>query len=308
MESIPSAEKKIRWDQPRFTAPLLVLFILAAMHFSRFLLAGATDVADLFLSISLVQILVLLVPCMLYYLLKKKKLATPMPVSPMKLRHIPLTLFGGCVLILGNLLIKFFYRAVAEQAVSTPAFFEGLSAGDGELPFAGVLLSMVIIPAVCEELLFRGVILAEYRSLGQGNAILISAICFAMLHFSVTNFPVYLFVGILLGVITTASRSVIPAMLVHLLNNALSVFTSDQFLNIIMQKNGAFFVGFLLTVLFGAALFLLLYCIELQYLKFAEEPPEQSLPPKNRINLGKVFLSPTFLVLVAVFLVITAIQ
>ena len=108
--------------------------------------------------------------------------------------------------------------------------------------------------------------------------------------------------------ITTASRSVIPAMLVHLLNNALSVFTSDQFLNIIMQKNGAFFVGFLLAVLFGAALFLLLYCIELQYLKFAEEPPEQSLPPKNRINLGKVFLSPTFLVLVAVFLVITAIQ
>ena len=164
------------------------------------------------------------------------------------------------------------------------------------------------IPAVCEEFLFRGVILAEYRALGQGNAVLISAICFAMLHFSVTNFPVYLFVGILLGVITNASRSVVPAMLLHVLSNALSVFTSDQFLNIIMQKNGAFFVGFLLAVLFGTALFLFLYCVELQYLRFAQEPPEQSLPPKNRTHLVKVFLSPTFLVLTAAFLLITALQ
>ncbi len=308
MESIPASEKRIRWNQPHLTAPMLVLFILAAMHFSRYLLAGASDVSDLLLSISLVQILVLLVPCMLYYLLKKRKLSTPMLVSPMKLRHIALTLFGGCVLILGNLLIKYFYRAVAEQAVSTPAFFEGISTSEGELPFAGVLLSMVIIPAVCEELLFRGVILAEYHSLGQGNAILISAVCFAMLHFSVTNFPVYLFVGILLGVITTASRSVIPAMLLHLLNNTLSIFTSDQFLSIIMQKNGAFFVGFLLAVLFGMSLFLFLYCIELQYVKFTAEPPVQSLPPKNRTHFTKVFFSPAFLILVAVFLLITAIQ
>ena len=308
MASIPSADKKVRWNQPHLTAPILVLFVLAAMHFSRFLLTGATDAADLFMSISLVQILVLLVPCMLYYLLKKRKLATPMPVSPMKMRHIPLTLFGGCVLILGNLLIKYFYRAVAEQSVSTPAFFEGLSVGEGELPFAGVLLSMVVIPAVCEELLFRGVILAEYRSLGQGNAIVISAVCFAMLHFSVTNFPVYLFVGILLGVITSASRSVIPAMLLHLLNNALSVFTSDQFLNIIMQKNGAFFVGFLLAILFGTAVFLFLYCVELQYLRFAQEPPDQALPPKNRLHMAKVFLSPCFLVLIAVFFLIAVIQ
>ena len=80
MQSIPAAEKRIRWNQPHLTAPVLMLFILAAMHFSRYILAGSEDVADLFLSISLVQILVLLLPCMLYYLLKKRKLATPMPV------------------------------------------------------------------------------------------------------------------------------------------------------------------------------------------------------------------------------------
>ena len=75
-----------------------------------------------------------------------------------------------------------------------------------------------------------------------------------------------------------------------------------------MERNGAFFVGFLLTVLFGAFLFLFLYCLEHQYLRFAQEPPVQSLPPKNRTNLHRVFLSPAFLLLCAVFFLITAFQ
>lgn len=278
------------------------------MHLSRFMLAGAKNLSNLFLSISLIQLSVLVLPCMLYYLLKGRKLSSPMFLSPLKPRHVPLTVFSALVFVLGSLLIKFFYQAAASTPVDMSGFFEQLSETEAEPSFAGILLSMVIIPAVCEELFFRGVVLAEYRSMGEGNAILISAICFAMLHFSVSAFPVYLFAGILLGVATSVSRSIIPAILLHLLSNTLSVFASDQFLKIIMQKNGAFFVGFLLTVLFGFALFLLLYSIEHLFLKYASDPPEQSLPAKSRNHAAQVFLSPTFLVLIAVFLVITAFQ
>jgi hypothetical protein len=170
----------------------------------------------------------------------------------------------------------------------------------------GIFLALVIVPAVCEEVLFRGILLSEYRSLGEGNAVVISALCFAMLHFSVTGFPIYLFSGLLLGVVAASSRSILPSILLHLLSNALSLYTSDQFLSIIMDRNGAFFVGFLLTMIFGAFLFLFLYCLEHQYLRFAQEPPVQSLPPKNRTHLHRVFLSPAFLLLCAVFFIITA--
>ena len=211
-------------------------------------------------------------------------------------------------MVVGSLLIKFFYRAAGEQGMAIGGFFDKFSAGEADPPFAGVLLSIVIIPAVCEELFFRGVVLAEYRSLGEGNAIILSAVCFAMLHFSVSGFPIYLFIGLLLGVITSVSRSVLPAMFLHLLSNTLNIYTSDQFLKIIMQKNGSFFVGFLLTVLFGVSLFLLFYNMEHLYRKYAAEPPEGSLPPKSRAHLVRVFLSPTFLLLIAVFFVITALQ
>ncbi len=308
MATRSGAEGKLRLNQPHLTAPLLVLFTLIAMHLSRYVLAGSQNVSDLFLNIALVQILVLIVPCMLYYLFKKRTLATPMPMTPMKGRHVALTLFGGCLLIAGNLLIKFIYRFAAEQTAETTVFFAELSAEDGDVSPLGVLLALVIVPAVCEEILFRGILLAEYRALGEGNAIVVSAVCFAMLHFSVSGFPIYLFSGLLLGLVAASSRSVIPSMLLHLLINALSLYTSDQFLSIIMERNGAFFVGFLLTVLFGAFLFLFLYCLEHQYLRFAQEPPVQSLPTKNRTNLHRVFLSPAFLLLCAVFFLITAFQ
>lgn len=304
-----SAQKKsARRFGPHITTPLLVLFVLAAMHLTRFLLNGQETLNNLFLSISLIQLLVLVMPCMLYYLLKGRKLSSPMFLSPMKPRHLMITVFAALVFVLGNLLIRFVFQAAASHSVDVSGFFEQLSAAEAEPSFAGILLSMVIIPAVCEELFFRGVVLAEYRSLGEWNAIFISAFCFAMLHFSVSGFPVYLFAGILFGIVTSVSRSIFPSILLHLLSNALSVFTSDQFLRIIMQKNGAFFVGFLLSVLFGFALFLFLYSIEHLYLKYASDPPEQSLPVKSRSHAAKVFLSPTFLVLIAVFLVISAFQ
>ena len=308
MASTPIPQRKIRLNQPHITAPLLVLFAFVAMHLSRYMLAGSENVSDLFLNASLVQILVMIVPCMLYYLLKKRSLATPMPSFAIKGRHVALTFFGGCLLISGNLLIKFLYRLTSSQTADSSVFFAELSDKKEELSTLGIMLALVIVPAVCEELLFRGVLLAEYRALGEGNAVVISAICFAMLHFSVTGFPIYLFSGLLLGVIAASSRSVLPSILLHLLINALSLYTSDQFLSIIMDRNGAFFVGFLLTMMFGGFLFLFLYCLEHQYLRFAQKPPVQSLPPKNRTNLHRVFLSPAFLLLLAVFFLTTAIK
>jgi membrane protease YdiL (CAAX protease family) len=306
MASTPAPQRKLKLNQPHITAPLLVLFSFVAMHLSRYMLKGSENVSDLFLNAALVQILVMILPCMLYYLLKKRTLATPMPAVAIKGRHVALTLFGGCLLISGNLLIKFLYRLTSSQTADSSVFFAELSGKNGEVSPVGIFLALVIVPAVCEEVLFRGILLSEYRSLGEGNAVVISALCFAMLHFSVTGFPIYLFSGLLLGVVAASSRSILPSILLHLLSNALSLYTSDQFLSIIMDRNGAFFVGFLLTMIFGAFLFLFLYCLEHQYLRFAQEPPVQSLPPKNRTHLHRVFLSPAFLLLCAVFFIITA--
>lgn len=296
--------KKRTAPPPVLTAPLLTLCVFVAMYFSRVLLTGTVEGGGLLLGVSVVQLLVLLLPCMLYYLLKGRKLASPIPFSPVTPRHLTLLLFGALTFVLGSLLLNFCCQFFAIPTADTAGYYAQLYTGD-EGSLAGVLLAFVVIPAVCEEVLFRGVLFAEYRPMGEWNAVFMTALCFAMLHFSFSGFPAYLLAGLLLGVVTAASRSIVPAVLLHLLSNALSLFASDRFLRVILQKNGAFFVGFLLVLLFGAALFLFLYCVEHLFLYYAEHPPEDRLPPKSRAFASRVFLSPTFLLLCAVFFVLT---
>ncbi len=84
-----------------------------------------------------------------------------------------------------------------------------------------------LLPALCEELAFRGFILSglEYRR-GTRSAILLSALMFGFLHVLLSLFQ-QLFnatlLGIVLGLLAVRSRSLLPGILFHFLNNALAV-------------------------------------------------------------------------------------
>jgi sodium transport system permease protein len=83
------------------------------------------------------------------------------------------------------------------------------------------LFAVALTPAICEELLMRGVILRSLvRPLGHTGAVVVSALLFAILHLSAYRFVPTFMLGLLLGTVALSSRSLWPAMLVHALNNA----------------------------------------------------------------------------------------
>jgi sodium transport system permease protein len=89
------------------------------------------------------------------------------------------------------------------------------------------VLLFAAVPAVCEELAFRGFILT---GLEQGHrersAILLSALMFGFLHVLLSLFQ-QLFnatlLGLVLGLLAIRSRSIVPGIVFHFLNNALGV-------------------------------------------------------------------------------------
>jgi sodium transport system permease protein len=98
----------------------------------------------------------------------------------------------------------------------------------GEVPSLPVaLLLFALVPAVCEELAFRGFILS---GLEHGHrtrsAILLSALLFGFLHVLLSLYQ-QLFnatlLGIVLGLLAVRSRSILPGMVFHLINNGLAV-------------------------------------------------------------------------------------
>lgn len=86
------------------------------------------------------------------------------------------------------------------------------------------LFVIAATPAVCEEMLFRGVILhslkAKYR---VSSAILITAALFGIFHMSLVKFIPTGLLGFALCIVVWWTDSIYPAMLMHFINNAISV-------------------------------------------------------------------------------------
>ena len=290
---------------PCITTPLLVVFVLSSMQLSKLALKNLGEDTNIFVAAGVIQLISLMLPCILYYLLKGRKLSSPMYLVSVRGSHIFFIIFSALFFISGMLFIKFVYYINGGKIASLVNFYQdftGTVEGSNEFE---MILALIIVPAICEELFFRGVVLSEYRPYGAANAIIVSALCFSMLHFSVENFFIYLFAGLLLGFVTVVSQSIIPAVALHLLSNTLSIYTSDMFLRVMVKKNGAFFIGFVLATLTLLSLVLVLSRVESICYSYAENPPSESLPPKSAKNWVKVFLSPSFLILTAVFICFT---
>ncbi len=300
-----SENLKNRIKDPATTAPLLVLFVLTAMYLSRYSLVTLESETNIFVALGVIQLAVLALPCIVYYLLKGRKLATPILFVSKTGPQLLFVLFAAMFFISGMLLIKFFYFVGGGSVAPMVNYYGDYPSSADGVSKIQVILSLIVIPAVCEELFFRGIVLSEYRCYGTANAVIVSALCFAMLHFSFESFFVYLFTGLLFGFVTAVSRSIIPSIALHLLSNTLSIFASDAFLRVTVVKNGAYFVGFVLFVLAGVSLVLMLSRVESICYTYAQKPPLESIPPKSRSFLGKVFFSPSFMLLIVLFVCFT---
>jgi len=94
------------------------------------------------------------------------------------------------------------------------------------LPVISVLLVIAVIPALCEELLFRGLLLQSLRtSTHKWPAILISSAVFAVFHFWLFRFVITALLGLVLAYICWQSRSIIPSLTIHLLHNGIGALT-----------------------------------------------------------------------------------
>ncbi|MEW5701475.1 MAG: type II CAAX endopeptidase family protein [Candidatus Zixiibacteriota bacterium] len=110
-------------------------------------------------------------------------------------------------------------------------FYRRYLAADSPGELALFLLVAAAIPAVCEEITFRGIIQSGLRhSFGSRHAIIWSGFLFALLHLNPWNFVGLWVFGCLLGYLTERSGSIRPAIVVHALNNALAlaVFTAQS--------------------------------------------------------------------------------
>ena len=89
--------------------------------------------------------------------------------------------------------------------------------------FGWLILNILLlagVPAILEELIFRGVIFNGYKKLGSIKAILISSALFALIHGSLQQLLFPFLFGLILSFTAYKTGSVIAPMIIHFMNNA----------------------------------------------------------------------------------------
>jgi uncharacterized protein len=81
------------------------------------------------------------------------------------------------------------------------------------------IIQISILPAIFEELLFRKAMLTTLKKYGNLASIVITSLCFALMHQNLTQGIFAFLMGLVLGYITIKTKSIIPAMIIHFLNN-----------------------------------------------------------------------------------------
>ena len=94
-------------------------------------------------------------------------------------------------------------------------------------PFVGALAMFALVPAMCEEILFRGVLArALGRRLSIAAAATISSAVFSAYHLSPVQALPTLTLGFVLAVVAIRADSVVPTIVAHAINNAIAIALS----------------------------------------------------------------------------------
>lgn len=287
------------------SAPILAIFVFLLTLCADNIIAGLDmNINSYLLVCGAVQVVTYALPLLLYALLfggvsvKRMRFTLPTAVS------VPSQILLAVILLLGSSLISMLgirlgFSGASESAVSAIGS-----------PSALVLVIFAVVPAVCEEIVFRGVIMSSFEPCGIAPAVIGTSLLFAFAHMSVENFFVYFFSSVVLCFITYVSRSVISAILIHSLYNMVVLTLSDYISGIAAHLES-------FSLLFIVMLFLLwiLVIVTLTestrvYRNYAEKgldssyTPERLSRPQRLKAAVSVYFSVPFLVSVIIYIAV----
>ncbi len=200
----------------RLVGVFLILTVVFVEGASFFGLWGA--IKPYWLRTGLAEI-VMCSPVLIYAFACKGQFISMLRLNPVKIRVVLLAivveicvtpLAGLCNLITGLFTPNVVDNVLGENADTTP--------------YALMILSMAVVPAIVEELAMRGIILNAFSRSGRKfAAIVFASVCFGLIHGNINQFAYAFIVGMVMALVDEAADSVFPSIAMHFFTNGFSI-------------------------------------------------------------------------------------
>lgn len=287
---------------------LLVLSTYLLLLFSRVIDTALIDRDSQYLSIVLLQVIIFMLPGIIFCRLRGTAFTERLRLRLPRPSHILFLLSALISLIAGTLLISI-YTGGIQTLERGFTLYDTFSAGNGDTvtQIAYLILAYAVLPAICEEFVYRGILCATLEERGLLPAIIYSALSFGMLHFELSHLPVYIFAGLLLCAVLYATRSLTACVLVHFAFNLFGLFGQPALTQFYLYTGGNELFSFLLTVIFLFSS--IVFCGEAgriyrAYAKNAQNAPYRVVLPRDELpaRLLRTVFAPASILCILVYL------
>lgn len=177
--------------------------------------------------------------------------------KPKKEDILPYTLIGISFCAFSNMICNFFGSFFSFFGVEYEVDFGKNPAG-----FFGFMLTTIataVVPALVEEFACRGIMMGSLRKFGDEFAIVCSAVIFGAMHGNFKQIPFAILTGLCLGFIAVKTKTIWVAVIVHFLNNFISVVLDYLFTDSgILVQNVAYSLYSVIVLILGLVGFFLL--------------------------------------------------
>ena len=206
---------------------------------------------------------------------------------------------GGC--IVGNILTALISSSMgaagvelSSPSVSTPQTLVG------QLLF---YTSTALIPALVEEFIFRGVVMQSLRRFGDGFAIVMSSVVFALMHGNLVQAPFALVVGLTIGYLVIITGSMWVGLIIHFLNNLFACILQVVFDSISLELASVISLAYYgILIALGVVGYVILHSKKAEFHRFYQPNPSLTTGQK----LSAFLLNPGMSVSIVLILLVTA--
>ena len=184
----------------------------------------------------------------------------PINLKGRKTENKPAVIIGGISLVWGAAYVNSYIVSLI------PGFsdaLEDLTGTGSDLTVLQIILAVIstaLIPAIFEELLYRGLVLGNLIPFGRGFAVVFSALMFGIMHQNPAQLFYATAAGLVLGYVYIKTESFLMCVIIHFINNFISVL--QDVLNDKLEEMTAYMVNsaisaFVMIVGFSCIIFLL---------------------------------------------------
>ena len=261
---------------------IVVLFVVLRIIFASDIIKLDDESQDIIFTICSQIIIMLMFPLLAYKFSSKntfKQTLYSFNIKKTSASVVLISIFIGIVAFFLNIAFSSFFNGLIslfgyESVPTVPGIEEPQTL---KIFLLNVLL-VAILPAICEEFTHRGFLLSGLGSLGLKRAVILSSVMFGLMHLNIQQVFYATVLGFMMAIAVIMSRSIIPAMIIHFLNNFINQyleFAQDngyfghnfmEIINKILNSQGTI-IGFIICFIALVGLALITLCLYFILLK-----------------------------------------